>query len=677
MDYLRNPRPQGYARGYQQGRRPQDTYWRRRGYSGLYLPFSRAGVGALHNDITVDGTKVTADYVYRGGDAGATWDALDAPAAGQMSLQGGNPTYNALAPGLGDDDLATEGDGSAYWKVAAGVFGDIADEDWIIEGLILADDNADTTIISKQASGVAQYGIYTGATTNRLRTILYDGSATVDFSSSIGSITPGYYHHFMLFGNMGWASGLQWYINGAAAGTGNPTTLGSLTNANALALLSNAAGSAIFQGRIAHVAMWKKAAWLADSAADWALVAAERFYRCCGIWPAYAHGTAAPQTAQRATVAHLEKLVSGERKLVPVGAEWMRCCQDIGSSGKTIAGYKSEQANTNLCDDNRDLTGAAWTKLDVGDTVQASTDLTPIDGKTAAGEIIGDATDGIHGVSQAITLTANSYLWSVWAKKGDQDFLYLDVSTIANVSAYFDLNGGTVETVGASATAIIRAYADGWYRCTLKFTGTAASHTHRIMAAPADADNTFAGDGSTPNIHVDMPVSAIGIYPTSPMIVVGGAGGLRNKDELAFNADNIDVDSARGRVNMDVLYPDYNVTGFPTTVGLNDTANASGERIEMFADPTDAFGLYCAASGGATQFYLNGGADIADDDVHHLEAEWRADYAEARTDGEVDPAGPDLAGDPTDSLNDVEVGMAFNNGNQPDAVIGELRIERA
>lgn len=154
-------------------------------------------------------------------------------------------------------------------------------------------------------------------------------------------------------------------------------------------------------------------------------------------------------------------------------------------------------AVTNLCLQSRDLT-TTWAKEDSGDVVAKNVATGP-DYTATASSIAGDSTNGTHGVTQAITLTAETYVFSCYVKAGDKNFIQLVNSTVSNCDCYFNLSTGAVGTAGAGCYGGIEAVENGWYRVWIVFTGTAAAHTFILRPANADSDNDFAGDGSTRN----------------------------------------------------------------------------------------------------------------------------------------------------------------------------------
>lgn len=116
--------------------------------------------------------------------------------------------------------------------------------------------------------------------------------------------------------------------------------------------------------------------------------------------------------------------------------------------------------------------------------------------------IIGDSTDTIHGVAQAITLTANPFTSSAFFAPGNKSFTYISNDSVANAYAYFDLTNKKVLTTGAGClNAQIEGYGN-LTRCGITFTGIAGTNIIKYCAANADGDNDFAGDGVTVNTWI-------------------------------------------------------------------------------------------------------------------------------------------------------------------------------
>lgn len=142
-----------------------------------------------------------------------------------------------------------------------------------------------------------------------------------------------------------------------------------------------------------------------------------------------------------------------------------------------------------------------WTKLDTArDVVVAHALANPINGKRNADSIAGFTTSTTHGVTQAVTLTSARYNFSVYLKSDAKTFAYLS-SSVGSVSCYFNLTTGAVGTA-ANCVGQIQSMGNGWYRCSIDFPGTAASHTLSIQPAASGSSTTYAGDGSTVDLYM-------------------------------------------------------------------------------------------------------------------------------------------------------------------------------
>lgn len=162
-----------------------------------------------------------------------------------------------------------------------------------------------------------------------------------------------------------------------------------------------------------------------------------------------------------------------------------------------------------------DLTVAAkWPLIDAGDVITSA--LTAVVAPTGdpadsgVNGIAGDSTSGQHGITGITNCTAELSEFVVYARAGNKHHLYVEDHTVgATCSAYFDLSAGTLGTVGALATADIKNMGNSWYRCAMRFTGTAAAHTFEISPTDADASTTMtSGDGATVNVYLYRP----GVY---------------------------------------------------------------------------------------------------------------------------------------------------------------------
>jgi hypothetical protein len=156
--------------------------------------------------------------------------------------------------------------------------------------------------------------------------------------------------------------------------------------------------------------------------------------------------------------------------------------------GKTVT-----KAEENLLLRSQEFDNASWSKSNA--TVTANTTTAP-DGTTTAEKLIENSSAGIHAVYQVKTVIATSYTASVYMKASERTWGFLQFST-TQLGAYFDLTNGVVGTVSAGYTASIQSVSNGWYRCSITTTSTAASWTSAVLTSTGDGVISYTGDGTS------------------------------------------------------------------------------------------------------------------------------------------------------------------------------------
>lgn len=147
----------------------------------------------------------------------------------------------------------------------------------------------------------------------------------------------------------------------------------------------------------------------------------------------------------------------------------------------------------NLLTYTEQFDNAVWTK--VGATVSANTTVAP-DGTTTADKIVENTSTGGHVALTAITTTAAAYTYSVYAKSAGRNWLLL-YNLTAGYYAYFNLSTGSIGgTVGSPVTSCVDV-GNGWYRCSITQTATAASNNFAAYLGSANGVNSYTGDGTS------------------------------------------------------------------------------------------------------------------------------------------------------------------------------------
>jgi len=166
-------------------------------------------------------------------------------------------------------------------------------------------------------------------------------------------------------------------------------------------------------------------------------------------------------------------------------------------------GLLLEPGSTNGLLSSEDYTNAVWTKTNA--TPIASANIAP-DGTQTAQLLVATTTNGVHQIYQTTANTNNNFpsSWSIFAKAGGQRYLNLNaVYGANNFTANFDLQAGTAGTtsgsLGYNQSSNITPVGNGWYRCSISFTGGGGAGGIYISVNNASSGSpaSFAGDGFT------------------------------------------------------------------------------------------------------------------------------------------------------------------------------------
>jgi len=220
---------------------------------------------------------------------------------------------------------------------------------------------------------------------------------------------------------------------------------------------------------------------------------------------------------------------------------------------------------------------ANWPVITTGDinTAGKTAVVGPLGvGDTSVCGMAGAASEAQHGVKPVVGLTAELYEFVVYMRSGDKNSAYLENHTIADVSAYFNLVTGAIGTVGSACTAATKWLGNGWWRCSIRFTGTAAASTFEISAADADGDKSFTGDASTVNVYIWRP----GMYAIRAVTVEDNAfgGALRSTDDGDLLIGGLSEDGRALGVNVSKANATRSATDRVVLVQTVDATGAVG-----------------------------------------------------------------------------------------------------
>lgn len=160
----------------------------------------------------------------------------------------------------------------------------------------------------------------------------------------------------------------------------------------------------------------------------------------------------------------------------------------------TMIGYYNEPAGTNILQQSQTF-DTLWT-INAG--VIAPNVQTAPDGTLTADRYTDDAVNAFHRIIQNLAMTTLVYTYSVYVKQGTIPWIQLYAEGTPNW-ANFNLATGAVGNKQAATTATVQALPGGWYRCSITFTGTAASNNIQIFSSLIDSPTavpSYLGTGT-------------------------------------------------------------------------------------------------------------------------------------------------------------------------------------
>jgi hypothetical protein len=595
-----------------------------------------AGVDRLSASLTLNGTTVDPAARYKGGDASASgWDAWTYGDDMSLSGSGTAPEYNQGSPVVGNSsDDSVRFNGSNYGFIGStAATAQPGTNDFVYE-MILERPNLATLQYPFNHLGASGGGIFT-------RYNSANGQITLQFSDGTGNISLttqtnveyGWFH-IMWFcdRSLSGSNGLRCYVNGQSVNGTNPSARqGSIAPTTALSFGRNTSYSAPYTGRIAYFATWNSSGWLDHSSmTETDALALDRFQTLVGSKATKAAGTAGFTSLSRAgDSASLARESGGVYRIYTVGQNWPRLTEWPGESGSKIRGLLREPSSTNLFSRSLEFDHADWTK--VGTTPQAD-QITSPSGDDDADGIRLDNSSTSHYVEQSFTaVSGRNYVLSVFAKKGTQDWIQLDITGGVGANMYFDLDNGVLGTSGGAqyVDSGIDSLGDGWYRCWVVGSVNSATTTDfRIWAAEADGDRLSLGDNSSIGTYLwgaQLESAAGGGYkPSAPtsFIWTGAASTSRGTDDFSYSMSGGNSNGDSGSVEFKARGDEAPITQFSRTILSMDAGSGLADHVSVFTKSATSVGHLTVATGSVTQADADASSELMTGDNVQYKVVW-------------------------------------------------------
>lgn len=589
-----------------------------------------SGPSNLSHDITLNGQTVAPTFRYEAKDiSGTTWHAV----------VGEDLTASTAA-----DIVPTPFTDGAVAALSKGTYlgsssqGNVDKQNFLME-FIVRPSGSTYHLASKKASTPTTFPgwmLYAHSNGTPYITIADDQTNAVGLVNSSIRLTEGAFNYVVMafeHGNV-----IRRYVNGQRT-----------TDVDVSHIVGSLASPADFRciptpnSEVPYFAMWDGDLDFSDLDS----VVAQRFAKLTGVYPQVARGTPDP-TFTRATGALLDITDDdGITRLHPVPSGWPRLCQRKDADGILRRGYLSERLSTNWLLHTIALDNAVWVKSNTNVILNAA--------PGPLGDLFGLANTAPGSfIEQIVDVTAVAHTLSFIAKAGVDSVIGCGIRGDEH-TAEFDLSNGTVIST-ASATARIRPWGDGRYRCEMTFTPTAGSATVGI-------GSLTTGDGVTPNIYLGLVQLEMGQMATS-FIPTTTSAATRNGDVLSYVGDDGNATYGTGAIGITMLAsPPYPGSWFYTLAlyRSDDAAHIA----------TRGNGQYLRFLAGANT--SNTTLNQFDEKQHRVGLAYEEGSVQRYHNGELGtPVG--WTGIPTGVPDRIWIGTAYTGMGQPNGILSDVKL---
>ena len=254
-----------------------------------------------------------------------------------------------------------------------------------------------------------------------------------------------------------------------------------------------------------------------------------------------------------------------------------------------------EPQSTNLITQSELFSDASWRK---SNTIVSDNSTISVDGTQNATLIQSTTTTSCFVAPNNLTLTiGNTYTFSCFAKKGNNDWIRLAHVTSGGTGCWFDLENGVVGTVN-SQSATIEYYGNGWYRCTNTFIAIDDTNSDNAFIGICDANGSTNAGIVGKNDYLWGAQLEAGSYLTSYIPTQGSA--VTRQADTASGAGNSEVfNDSEG-----VLFADVISNGGTTDwyISIYDLTKNNIVAIRIVYNNSNKVSVFMVSNGGSAEF---------------------------------------------------------------------------
>lgn len=213
-------------------------------------------------------------------------------------------------------------------------------------------------------------------------------------------------------------------------------------------------------------------------------------------------------------------------------------------SNGTCPSILVEPQRTNLFLRSQEFENASWVKQNT--ILNANSIISP-DGTQNAEKFIASNTSSLHAMFNLTATLSGLYTISIYAKKGEYDYIVLHEQFSGTFFGHFNLNTGVVMS---GTGAKIESVGNGWYRCMVSFNALGVFNIPSFSPSNAFGDINYTGDG-TSGIYIWGAQLEAGSYATS-YIPTTSASVTRNADVISKTGISSLIGQTSGTVFLDI-----------------------------------------------------------------------------------------------------------------------------